>query len=50
MRDEAIKNNITKIAMPRIASGLDKLNWLNIKNIIFEIFGDTDIEILICYK
>lgn len=39
-----------KIAMPRIGCGLDKLNWNKVKEIIQEVFVDTDVEILVCYK
>lgn len=42
-------NNIKKIAMPKIGCGLDKLEWNKVKEILFNIFKDTDIEILVCY-
>lgn len=38
----------TKLAMPKIASGLDRLNWSQVYDIICEVFEDTDIEIVIC--
>lgn len=37
-----------KVAMPRIGCGLDKLDWDKVKPMIEEIFGDTNIEILVC--
>lgn len=40
--------NITKLAMPKIASGLDRLDWDQVYDIICEVFEDTDMEILIC--
>lgn len=40
--------NVTKLAMPRIASGLDRLNWNQVYDIICEVFEDMDIEIVIC--
>ena len=40
---------IEKIAMPRIGSGLDKLSWDRVKEIIEEVFDEIDVEILICY-
>ena len=43
-----LKNNETKLAMPRIGCGLDRCNWLDVSNMIKEIFADTDIEIKIC--
>ena len=39
---------ITKLAMPKIASGLDRLDWDEVYDIICEVFEDTDVEILIC--
>ena len=43
-------NNITKIAMPIIGCGLDKLEWDKVKEIIKNVFEDTNIEILVCIK
>ena len=43
-------HNINKIVMPRIGSGLDKLNWGEVKNMIFRLFSKReDIEIMVCY-
>ena len=39
---------ITKLAMPRIASGLDRLEWPKVYEIICEVFENTDVEIVIC--
>ena len=41
--------HINKLAMPRIASGLDRLEWPKVKEIIQDVFKDTDIEIQIRY-
>lgn len=38
----------TKLAMPKIASGLDRLEWDHVYDIICEVFEDMDIEIVIC--
>ena len=38
----------TKLAMPKIASGLDRLEWSKVYEIICEVFEDTDVEIVIC--
>jgi hypothetical protein len=38
----------TKLAMPKIASGLDRLEWSKVYGIICEVFEDMDIEIVIC--
>ena len=36
---------IYKIAMPTISSGLDRLNWEKVSEIIKEVFNDSNIEI-----
>ena len=44
----AVKMGVTKIAMPKISCGLDRLDWEKVSPMIQEIFADTDIEILVC--
>jgi hypothetical protein len=39
-----------KIAIPTIASGIDKCNWTIIKQHIFKEFLNTNIDLLICHK
>lgn len=41
-------NATTKLAMPKIGCGLDRLSWSEVYDIICEVFEDTDVEILIC--
>lgn len=48
MKEQCETFGIRKIAMPRIASGLDKLDWNQVKDVIEDVFNDCDIEILIC--
>lgn len=48
MKNICIKYGITKIAMPTIGAGLDKLSWSEVSDQIKMIFDDTDIEILVC--
>lgn len=48
MKDIMADLDITKLAMPRIGSGLDRLNADMVYDIICEVFEDTDVEILIC--
>ena len=45
-----VKNNYMQIAMPKIGCGLDKLCWGRVYGIIYEVFQDTDIDILVCVK
>lgn len=50
MKDIALDKNITKIAMPVIGCGLDRLQWNKVSEIIKDVFKDTDIEILVCRR
>ena len=38
---------VNKLAMPRIGCGLDKLQWVFVKEIIKDVFKDTDVDILV---
>ena len=49
MRDQMIKNGEKFLAMPKIASGLDKGNWDKISDHIRNIFANTEITIYIKY-
>ena len=40
--------NDCNLAMPCIGSGLDKLEWTKVKEIIEDTFRDTDVTITIC--
>jgi len=48
MKEIARAEGITKIAMPRIGCGLDRLSWAEVRSSLQEIFENTDIEILVC--
>lgn len=48
MKKICVENNITKIAMPTIGAGLDRLAWSAVSDQIHMIFYDADIEILVC--
>lgn len=50
MRDQMVEQGIHQVAMPRIASGLDRLAWEQVKRIIVEVFKNTDIKILVYYQ
>lgn len=45
MRKVAEDKGITYIAMPTIGSGLDKLDWEKVKEVIEQVFGSSDIQI-----
>ena len=48
MRDQCEDLDITKLAIPYIGCGLDRLEWDYVKDVIEDVFEDTDIEILVC--
>lgn len=48
MKQQAELRNVTKIAMPIIGCGLDKLEWERVKIILNDIFDETGIEIIVC--
>ena len=49
LRSQALEKGLQKIAMPKIGCGLDKLDWTDVREIIKEVFGSTEIEILVRY-
>ena len=48
MRTQMEYLDITKLAMPKIGCGLDRLQWDKVYDIICDVFKDTDVDILIC--
>lgn len=48
MKEICLKENITRIAMPEIGCGLDRLQWGKVRDILQETFKETNIEIVIC--
>lgn len=49
LKNQMIRSNHKKIAMPKIGSGLDKLEWNQVRQIIQDVFQETNIEIVVCY-
>lgn len=47
MRDLCLKNDIHRLAMPRIGCGLDKLDWNAVSRLIQTIFVNDDMQITI---
>ena len=45
MRDIMDMNATTKLAMPKIAAGLDRLDWNEVYNIICEVFENTELHL-----
>lgn len=48
MKGIMVMNATTKLAMPKIGCGLDRLDWNEVYEIICDVFKDMDVEILIC--
>lgn len=42
-------SDVNKIALPLIGCGIDGLEWKTVRKAIKEVFGDMDIEIVVCY-
>jgi hypothetical protein len=47
MRKHIERYDIKYVAMPTIGSGLDRLEWYKVSEIIKEVFKNTDVEILV---
>ncbi|KAK8407578.1 hypothetical protein O3P69_002264 [Scylla paramamosain] len=45
MKKHALEHDVAAIAMPRIGCGLDGLVWDRVRDILTDIFKDTDIKI-----
>jgi hypothetical protein len=43
------KLNVKELAMPRIGSGLDNLDWYFVSRIIDDVFESSDIQITVYY-
>lgn len=48
MKEICVIESISKLAMPEIGCGLDKLQWGRVKEILKEEFKDIPIEITVC--
>lgn len=48
MRVQCENLDISRLAIPLLGCGLDRLNWEQVKDIIEDVFDSTDIEILVC--
>lgn len=47
LRKYMLDHKLTKLAMPKIAVGLDRLNWTKVSELINNTFGDTNIEVVV---
>lgn len=47
IKERMIQLNITKLAIPKIGCGLDRLQWNVVEQIIKGVFANTDVEIVV---
>eukprot|EP00102_Acyrthosiphon_pisum_P014799 XP_008185048.1 PREDICTED: O-acetyl-ADP-ribose deacetylase 1-like [Acyrthosiphon pisum] len=47
LREYCESNNINKVALPKIGSGCDQLNWEQIRTMLRYIFKNSEIKIMI---
>jgi len=48
MKDICIEEGITRLVMPKIGCGLDKLQWPKVREILEKVLDDTGIDVLVC--
>lgn len=48
MRVQCVDLDVTKLAIPLLGCGLDRLDWGQVLDIIEDVFDGMDIEILVC--
>lgn len=48
MRDQMLSGGEKKLAMPKIACGIDRCRWEDIEPIIQDVFRDTDMSVTVC--
>jgi O-acetyl-ADP-ribose deacetylase (regulator of RNase III) len=48
LRALALENDVTKLYMPRIGCGLDRLQWSDVREAIDNTFGHSGIQIVVC--
>ena len=49
MREQALGNDVKVIAMPRLASGLDGLPWIETQTMLLDTFWNSGIQIRVYY-
>jgi len=48
MRTHMLENSVSKLAMPHIGCGLDRLSWGAVQELILQTFDSDSVEILAC--
>jgi len=44
------RHGVKRLAMPRIGCGLDKLNWCDVSQVLYEILVSNDIAVTVFYQ
>uniref|UniRef100_A0A4W5PIX1 O-acyl-ADP-ribose deacylase 1 n=1 Tax=Hucho hucho TaxID=62062 RepID=A0A4W5PIX1_9TELE len=47
MKSHCLQNGVTRISMPRIGCGLDRLSWDKVEEMLEQVFQPTDISITV---
>lgn len=47
MKRHMIKENVRKLAIPRIGCGLDRLQWKKVRKQLLNVFANVDMEIVV---
>ncbi|XP_027026073.2 ADP-ribose glycohydrolase OARD1 [Tachysurus fulvidraco] len=47
MKAHCLENGVTRLSIPRIGCGLDKLSWKNVSEIIEEVYQHTNVTITV---
>lgn len=50
MREHMLENRVTKLAIPHLGCGIDRMNWERVKHILRMVFEDDPIEILAYFR
>ncbi|WP_172255161.1 macro domain-containing protein [Saccharibacillus deserti] len=48
LREVREADGVTRLAMPRIGSGLDRLRWEKVREIVLDVFADSPTEVVVC--
>lgn len=49
LREESERLQVSCLSMPRIGSGLDRLNWDDVKLVLNEVFENSEVKIKVFY-
>ncbi|MCP3662343.1 MAG: hypothetical protein GY696_07580 [Gammaproteobacteria bacterium] len=49
MKGHCLQHKVCQVSMPKIGCGLDGLKWENVREILHEVFSDTEIHITVYF-